>query len=148
MAETLPQRTKPPWLPPLRELVLDDPLWTYRAGPEKGAPEGLARLRVWQAGEAGHFAVVTESGAGLSVTNGAREIWRALAAQFGAPLGLAEWWPHEQSLRHGMHADLVLPPKPGGEPRWVRLWPVHRYNPHAVLFSDWWAAYGLQIMAE
>lgn len=128
--------------------MLDDPLWTYRAGTERGAPEGLARLRVWQAGGAGHFAVVTESGAGLSVTNGAREIWRALAAEFGAPLALAEYWPHEQSPDTGVHADLVLPPSPGGAPGWCRLWPVERYHPHYALFEAWWTAYGLQVIAE
>jgi hypothetical protein len=145
----LPQRIPAPWLPVLHELVLDDPMWVFRAGPERGAPEGLARLRVWRAGEtSGHFAVITEKGLGLSVTTGAREIWRVLAEQYGPPLGLAEHWPHEQSPHIGVHVDLVLaPPHPGSEPEWSRLWPVHRYNPHYALFEAWWTAYGLDIIA-
>lgn len=148
MASTLPQRTKPPWLPPLRELLLDDPEWVFRSGPEPGAPAGTARLRVWRAGERGHFAVVTQGGAGASVTTGAREIWRVLSEVYGAPLGLAEFWPHDQDPAAGVHADLVLPPKPGGEPRHLRLWPAAGYHPHTVMFDAWWASYGLQIMAE
>jgi hypothetical protein len=145
----LPQRTRPPWLPVLHELVLDDLMWVFRAGPERGAPEGLARLRVWAAGEThGHFAVVTETGAGLSVTNGAREIWRMLADQYGPPLGLAEYWPHEQSPDTGMHVDLVLPPRHERGPEWCRLWPAARSNPHYALFEAWWTAYGLDIIAS
>jgi hypothetical protein len=130
-----------PWLPGLSRVIIDDPQWRFRDG---HGPHGLARLRVWQALEPGHFAVVTAGGGGLSVTNGAASIWLALTRQFGEPLGLAEYWPEGESGT--AHADLVLPPR-NGSLEWQRLWPVHPSHPQHDLLSTWWLVHGGDILA-
>jgi hypothetical protein len=70
-------------LPPLGDLVTDDPFWRYPAG--GAGREGVAHLRVWlTAGrEARHLAVVTETGAAASVTGSAGHIWTVLAGRYG-----------------------------------------------------------------
>ena len=60
-------------LPPLGELVVDDPFWRYLVS---GATrKGLAHLRVWltTGPEPGHLAVVTETGSAASVTESAAD---------------------------------------------------------------------------
>ncbi len=54
-------------LPPVEELVTDDPFWHYPAGV---AREGVAHLRVWATATIppGYLAVVTETGSAASVT--------------------------------------------------------------------------------
>jgi len=56
-------------LPPLGELVADEPSWRYPPATTAGA--GAAHLRVWltTGPEPGHLAVVTETGPDTSVTN-------------------------------------------------------------------------------
>src|SRR5260370_7718801 len=66
-------------LPPLGELLFDDPFWQY---PAWGlAREGAGHLRVWAAATAspGYLAVVTETGGLTSVTESAGRVWAALA---------------------------------------------------------------------
>ena len=72
-------------LPPLGELVADDPFWRYPSAAMAG--EGVAHLRVWltTGPEPGHLAVVTETGLTASVTESAGHIWAALAAGTGPP---------------------------------------------------------------
>ncbi len=72
-------------LPPLGELIVDDPFWRYPAG---AAREGIAHLRVWlTAGpEPGYLAAVTETGRAES----AGRIWAVLDARFGPSLVLLE----------------------------------------------------------
>jgi hypothetical protein len=55
-------------LPPLGELVADEPAWRYPSATTAG--EGAAHLRVWltTGAEPGHLAVVTETGLAASVT--------------------------------------------------------------------------------
>jgi len=57
-------------LPPMGELIADEPFWQYRTGT---AGEGVTHLRVrLTAGpEPGHLAVVTETGAVAEVTESA-----------------------------------------------------------------------------
>ena len=78
-------------LPPLGELVADDPFWRY---PAAGlcAREGVVHLRIWlTAGpEPGHLAVVTETGLAASVTESAGHIWTEVARRYGPPLVLLE----------------------------------------------------------
>jgi hypothetical protein len=56
-------------LPPLGELLVDDPFWSYPAWGR--AREGVGYLRVWATATAspGYLAVVTETGGISSVTN-------------------------------------------------------------------------------
>jgi hypothetical protein len=75
-------------LPPLGELVADDPFWRYPAGM---AREGVAHLRVWTTvtDPPGHLAVVTETGPGGSVTESAGLIWAARGRAGGCSSGKA-----------------------------------------------------------
>ena len=72
-------------LPPLGELVAEEPFWRYPSATMAGA--GAAHLRVWltTGAEPGHLAVVTETGLAASVTESAGRIWAALPAGPGPP---------------------------------------------------------------
>jgi hypothetical protein len=76
-------------LPPLGELIVDDPFWAYPAG---AARHGVAHLRVWATAglEPRYLAVVTETGGVASVTGSAGRIWAVLAGRFGPSLVLLE----------------------------------------------------------
>ena len=66
-------------LPPLGELLVDDPFWQY---PAWGlAREGAGHLRVWAAAAAtaGYLAVVAETGGLISVAESAGRICAGLA---------------------------------------------------------------------
>jgi len=80
-------------LPPLGELVADDPFWRYPPAAMPG--EGVAHLRVWltTGPEPGHLAVVTETGLPASVTKSAGQIWAELAGRWGPSLVLLEHSP-------------------------------------------------------
>lgn len=138
----LPQRRDRIWLPPLRKVIRDEPRWWYPAR-DTGAGYGEARLRVWNAALTGHFAVVTELGTGVSVTNAAGLIWQKLKAEYGMPLGLAEHYPAGLSSL-GEHVDMVLSPV-GRSLDWMRLWPVPDANPDAGMLRMWWDIYGSEI---
>jgi hypothetical protein len=84
-------------LPPLGELLVDDPLWQY---PAWGlAREGAGHVRVWAAAAAcaGYLAVVTETGGIISVTESAGRIWAGLARRYGPSLVLLEHHPAPES---------------------------------------------------
>ena len=73
-------------LPPLGELLVDDPFWQYPAR------EGAGHLRVWATATAspGYLAVVTETSGITSVTESAGRIWAGLARRYGPCLVLLE----------------------------------------------------------
>jgi hypothetical protein len=80
-------------LPPLGELLVDDPFWQY---PAWGlAREGVGHVRVWATAAAspGYLAVVTETGGIISVTESAGRIWAGLARRYGPSLVLLEQHP-------------------------------------------------------
>ena len=84
-------------LPPLGELLLDDPFWQY---PAWGlAREGAGHLRVWATAAAapGYLAVVTETGDLISVTESAGRIWADLIRRYGPFLVLLEHHPAPES---------------------------------------------------
>lgn len=132
MTESLPRRAGSTlWLPVLGDLVVDERL-VYKRGAV--GPRGVARLRVWDAVGGGHFAVVTDLGRGMSVTDARPGLRRMLQVRFGEPFAMAEQWP-------GSHVDLVLRPV-DGEQATVRLWPD---NPDSLLHgyvSAWWKTCG------
>jgi hypothetical protein len=74
----------PDSLPPLGELIAEDPFWRYPSG--SGSGEGVAHLRVWLIADAepGHLVVVTETGSAASVTESAGYIWSELARRYGS----------------------------------------------------------------
>lgn len=77
-------------LPPLGELVADEPSWRYPSATT--AEAGAAHLRVWltTGPEPGHLAVVTETGPGTSVTRSAGRIRAVLARRYGPSVVLLE----------------------------------------------------------
>ena len=94
-------------LPPLGELLVDDPFWRY---PVWGlAREGARHLRVWAAAAAapGYLAVVTETGGIISVTESAGRIRVGLARRYGPSLVLLEHHPAPESCEGVETLDLV-----------------------------------------
>ena len=72
----------PDGLPALGELVADEPFRRYRIGM---AAEGVAHLRVWltTGTQAGHLAVVTETGTKVPVAQSAEQIRAELTRRYG-----------------------------------------------------------------
>jgi hypothetical protein len=134
-------------LPPLNELLVDDPFWQY---PAWGlAREGVAHLRVWATAAAspGHLAVVTETGGIISVTESAGRIWADLARRFGPSLVLLEHHPAPEFGEGVETLDLVRVGA-DGEPRWSRVWPTPEDNPRHAELELWMASYGYQIVGR
>ena len=124
-------------LPPVGELLVDDPFWQY---PARGlAREGAGHLRVWATAAAGYLAVVTETGGIISVTESAGRIRAGLAHRYGPCLVLLEHHPAPEPgegmetldlVRIGAdgspHLSRVWPPagEPASRPGWNCGWPV------------------------
>lgn len=129
-------------LPPLGELIVDDPFWRFPAGGAAG--EGAGHLRVWATTTAtpGYLAVVTETGGAASVTESARRLWAELARRFGRSLVLLE---HNLAPEFGEGMETLDLVRIGadGSPHWTRIWPTPDENPrHARLEfvdGDLWA---------
>ena len=134
-------------LPPLGELVADDPFWCYPSPTLAG--EGVAHLRVWlTAGpEPGHLAVVTETGPAASVTESAGHIWTELARRYGPSLVLLEHYPAPETGEGRESLDLVRMGA-DGSPHWSRVWPTPEENPRHAGMELWMAAYGHQIVSR
>lgn len=127
-------------LPPLGELLTDDPWWRYPSACLAG--EGIAHLRVWAAAYGsvrGYLAVVTETGLGASVTNSIEDIWEQLFARW-RPLTLIEHWPAAEALGEE-HLDLVHVDD-RREPSWSRIWPVPEASPRHGELAAWMAGHG------
>lgn len=133
-------------LPPLGDLVADDPFWRYPAGV---AREGAAHLRVWlTAGpEPGHLAVVTETGLAASVTESAGHIRAQLVRRYGPSLVLLEHCPGPELSEGTETLDLVRVGA-DGSPRWSRVWPTPEDNPRHAGLEVWMATYGQQIVSR
>ena len=134
-------------LPPLGELLVDDPFWQY---PAWGlAREGVGHLRVWATatGSEGYLAVVTETGSITSVTESAGQIWADLARRYGPSLVLLEHHPAPGSGEGMETLDLV---RAGADasPHWSRVWPTPEENPRHAGLERWMAAYGHQIVGR
>ena len=133
-------------LPPLGELIVDDPFWRFSAG---AAWDGVAHLRVWltASSESGYVAVVTETGRAASVTESAGRIWAVLAGRFGPSLVLLEHYPAPETGEGGETLDLVRIGA-DGEPHWSRVWPTSEENPRHAGLELWMASYGYQIVSK
>jgi hypothetical protein len=134
-------------LPPLGELIADDPFWRYPAAVTPGA--GAARLRVWLADgpEPGHLAVITETGSSASVTRSAGLIRAELASRYGPSLVLLEHSPAPGAGADEETLDLVRIGA-DGSPRWSRVWPTPEDNPRHAGLELWMAAHGHQIVGR
>ena len=137
----------PDGLPPLGDLVADDPFWRYPSGTTAG--EGAAQLRVWlTAGpEPGHLAVVTETGSAASVTASAGHIWVELTRTYGPSLVLLEHYPAAEG-GEGMETLDQVRIGADGSPHWLRVWPTPQENPRHAGLERWMAAHGHQIVSE
>jgi hypothetical protein len=134
-------------LPPLGELVADDPFWRYPAGGL--AREGVAHLRVWLTSgpEPAHLAVVTETGPAASVTESAGGIWAALADRYGPALMLLEHYPAPEVGEGAETLDLVRIGA-DGSPHWTRVWPTPEENPRHGGLELWMATDGYRIVSR
>jgi hypothetical protein len=134
-------------LPPLGELLVDDPFWSYPArGP---AREGGGHVRAWAAAAAcpGYLAVVTETGGLTSVTESAGRIRAGLARRYGPCLVLLEHHPAPGSGAGMQTLDLVRIGA-DGSPHWSRVWPAPEENPRHAGLELWMAGYGHQIVGR
>jgi hypothetical protein len=131
-------------LPPLGQLIVDDPFWRYPAG--EVAREGVGQLRVWTTVTAppGYLAVVTATGSAASVTGSAARIWAELAGVYGSSLVLLEHDASEQASP-GESLDLVRIGR-DGQANWSRVWPTDEDSPRHAGLEAWMAAYGRQIV--
>ena len=134
-------------LPPLGELVADDPFWRYPSAAMPG--EGVAHLRVWltTGPEPGHLAVVTGTGPFASVTESAGQIWVELAGRCGHSLVLLEHSPAPEAGDGEETLDLVRIGA-DGSPRWSRVWPTPEDNPRHARAGALVAVHGHQIVSR
>ena len=133
-------------LPPLGELIADDPFWRYPSAARPG--EGVAHLRVWLTArpEPGHLAVVTETGSAASVTRSAGRIWASLTQRYGSSLVLLEHSPAPEAGEGAEVLDLVRIGA-DGSPHWLRIWPTPEDNPRHAGLEQWMAAHGHRIVS-
>jgi hypothetical protein len=119
-------------------LIRDIPQWRYRCD-EAGGRFGFARLRVWETGDRGHLAVVTEAGSPVSVTNAAGHIWAQLTADYPGRLTVLEHWPEGHSGPE--HVDQVTG-EGGRFTGWQPLFPPNPANPAYPYLARWLAEHG------
>lgn len=131
----LPRPPEPLWLPMLGPLAADEQL-VYRTGAV--GPRGCAWLRAWEATGGGCLAVLTWM-EGLAVGEVAGPLRGMLAERFSAPFALAE-------LKAGS-IDLILPPVPGQDQGWLRLFPPEDDSPYREQLDTWWSVYGETILS-
>ena len=134
-------------LPPLGELVVDEPFWRH---PAWGlAREGVAHLRIWTTvtDSPGHVAVVTETGLEDSVAESAGRIWAELVRRYGPSLVLLEHHPAPE-LGEGMETLDLVRVGAGGEPHWPRIWPTPEDSLRHAGLELWMAAHGYQIVGR
>jgi len=134
-------------LPPLGELLVDDPFWPY---PAWGlAREGIGHLRLWATATAspGYLAVVTETGSITSVSESAGRIWADLARKCGPSLVLLEHHPAPELGEDVEILDLVRIGA-DGSPHWSRVWPTPEDNPRHAGLELWMAGHGHQIIGR
>jgi hypothetical protein len=135
----------PDRLPPLGELIADNPFWRYPIGT---AREEVTHLRVWLTSgpEPGHLAVVTETGTRAGVTESAGHIWAELAGRYGPSLVLLEHHLPPELSEGAETLDLVRIGADGSA-HWLRVWPTPEENPRHAGLELWMAAYGHQVVS-
>jgi hypothetical protein len=138
----------PESLPPLGDLIADEPFWRYPLGSAL-AGQGVAHLRTWlTAGpEPGHLAVVTQTSSAASVTESAPQIWAALARGYGPSVVLLEYHPAPETEEGAETLDLVRIGA-DGSPHWLRVWPTPQNNPRHAGLDLWMATHGYQIVGK
>jgi len=137
----------PDGLPPLGELIADEPFWRYPLDAMAG--QGIAHLRVWltAGAEPGYLAVVTEPGSAAEVTESAACIWAALARRYGPSLAVLEHHPAPETGEGAETLDLVRVGA-DGSPHWLRVWPTPEDNPRHAGLELWMAVHGHQVVSK
>jgi hypothetical protein len=137
----------PDSLPPIEDLIADEPFWRYPLAATAG--QGVTHLRMWlTAGtEPGHLAVVTETGSAASVTECVRHIWAALARRYGPSVMLLAHHPTPQTEQGAETLDLVYVGA-DDSPHWLRAWPTAEDNPRHAWLELWMACHGYQIVSK
>ncbi len=137
----------PDGLPPLGELIADEPFWHHPL--DAAAGEGVAHLRVWLTGgpEPGYLAVVTETGSTAAVTQSTGRIWADLARRYGPSLALLEHHPAPEAGEGAETLDLVRIGA-DGSPHWLRIWPTPQDNPRHGGLELWMAGHGHRIVSK
>jgi len=137
----------PDSLPPIGDLIANEPFWRYPLGATAG--QGVTHLRVWltAGSEPGHLAVVTETGSAASVTECASHIWVALARRYGPCVMLLA---HHLAPETGEGAETLDLVRIGadGSPHWLRVWPTAEDNPRHAGLELWMAGDGYQIVSK
>ena len=133
-------------LPPLGELIADEPFWRYQTGT---AGEGVAHLRVWLTEGPGprHLAVVTETSAAAGITESTRRIWAELGRRYRPSLVLLEHHPAPE-FAEGMETLDLVRVGADGSPHWLRVWPSPEDNPRHAGHELWMAVHGYQIVSR
>lgn len=136
----------PDSLPPLGDLIADEPFWRYPIGT---AREGVAHLWVWlTAGpEPAYLAVVTQIGPAAPVTESAGQIRAELARRYGPSLVLLEHHPAPEAAEGAETLDLVRTGA-DGSPHWLAVWPTAQDNPRHAGLELWMAVHGHQIVGK
>ena len=137
----------PDSLPPLGELIADEPFWRFPLGTAGG--QGVAHLRVWQTAgpEPGHLAVVTETGTADRVTESAGRIWAGLTRRYGPSVVLLEHHLAAEDVEGAETLDLVRAGA-DGSPHWLRVWPTPQDNPRHAGLQSWMAVHGYQVVSK
>jgi hypothetical protein len=139
----------PDSLPPLGELIADEPFWRYPLDAMAG--EGIAHLRVWltAVAEPGYLAVVTETGSAAEVTESAGSIWATLARRYGSSLVVLEHHPAPNTKRgEGAETLDLIRVGADGSPHWLRVWPTPEDNPRHAGLELWMAVHGYQVVSK
>jgi hypothetical protein len=126
--------TAEPWLPVLGALTADEELG-YRMGAV--GPRGKAWLRAWGTPDDGTFALLVWT-EGLVIPDVARPLRGMLAERFGEPFALAELSADA--------VDIILPPVPGQDQGWLRLFPAEE-TPYRGKLEAWWGVYGDTVLS-
>ena len=137
----------PDSLPPIGDLIADEPFWRYPLSATPG--QGVTHLRVWltASSEPRQLAVVTETNSAGSVTECASHIWAALARRYGPSLILLAHHPAPETGEGAETLDLVRIGA-DGSPHWLRVWPTPAENPRHAGLDLWMAVHGFQIVSK
>jgi hypothetical protein len=134
----------PDSLPPIGQLIADEPFWRYGTGT---AREGSAHLRVWltTAPEPGYLAAVTKTASEAAITESTAQILAELASRYGPSVVLIEHHLAPETGEGIETLDLVQIAA-DGSPRWLRVWPSPADSPRHAPLERWMATYGYQIV--
>jgi hypothetical protein len=136
----------PDSLPPLGELIADEPFWRYGTGT---AAEGAAHLRIWlTAGpDPARLAVVTQTGTRVPVSESTVQIRADLARRYGSAVVLLEQYLASEVEEGAETLDLVRVGA-DGSPHWLRIWPTPEENPRHAGLELWMAVHGHQVVGK